>query len=210
MRDLVRPLPENDETANLRLGACIQILVLGGFRLGLSEVAVDEIYEEANELAERSGNKVILITLRSAYGVRISGLGRTRENYELSLENLKIGDETGIPVARAGVRVAAAYASFQLGRIGECMRWLEEGNEITGTDLQMGRQEFGLSYRVFFAQMKASMLGTMGRLEESEQQLASALRIARESGVLENLGWALGNVGIHAINTGETVFGRRS
>jgi class 3 adenylate cyclase/tetratricopeptide (TPR) repeat protein len=206
VRDLVRRLPANDETANLRLGACIQILVLGGFRLGLSEAAVDELYDEANELAERSGNEVILTTLRAAYGARISGLGRSREFYELSLENLKTGDATGIPAARAAVRVAAAHASAQLGRLDECLRWVEEGEEITGTDLQMGRREFGFSYRVFFAQMKASLSGAMGNLEESERQLARALRIARESGIPENLGWALTAIGSLAEYSGETVF----
>jgi class 3 adenylate cyclase/tetratricopeptide (TPR) repeat protein len=206
VRELVRSLPESDVTARLRLNACLQILVLGGFRMGLSEAAVDELYAEASELAERSAEHVMLTTLRAAYGARISGLGRSREYYELSLENLKTGDATGIPSARAGVRVAAAYASSQLGRFEECLRWVEEGEEITGTDLQMGRREFGFSYRVFFAQMKASIQRMMGRLGEAEQQLAKALRVARDSGIPENLGWALGSVGYHALDAGGIVF----
>jgi class 3 adenylate cyclase/tetratricopeptide (TPR) repeat protein len=205
VRELVRTLSANEETVSLRLIACLQILVLGGFRLGLSEAAVDELYAEGNDLAERVGNQMILTTLRAAYGARICGLGRVREYVDLSIENVKNGDEAGSPAARAGVRVAAAYASFLAGRLADAWQYMEEGEEVTGDDLVMGRREFGFSYRVFFAQMRAGLLGVTGRLGESRRAIVEALRVARESGVPENVGWALGNLSLYSIYTGELV-----
>jgi class 3 adenylate cyclase/tetratricopeptide (TPR) repeat protein len=205
VRELVRTLPESEETAGLRLMACLQILVLGGFRLGLSEAAVDELYQEGNALAERAGNTVIVTTLRAAYGARICGLGRVREYLDLSIENVRNGDAVGFPAARAGVRVAAAYACVLIGRLADCWRYTEEGEQITGNDFEIGRREFGFSYRVFFAQMRANLLGVTGRLAESRLALGEALRVARESGVPENLGWALGILSLYSLYTGELV-----
>jgi class 3 adenylate cyclase/tetratricopeptide (TPR) repeat protein len=206
VRDLVRPLPENEEANGLRLLACFQILSVGGFRLGLSEAAVDELYEEGNQLAVDAGNPVVLLTLRAAYGARLGGLGRVREYYDLMVANLKVGDDIGIPVSRAGVRVAGAYASFLLGRLAECTSYIEQGLEITGNDIELGRADFGFSYRVWFMGVRAMLLGNMGNLDAARREMALALRVARDSGIPENLGWLLGNLAPLADNAGEIAF----
>jgi class 3 adenylate cyclase/tetratricopeptide (TPR) repeat protein len=206
VRDMVRTLPQNEEAAGYRLMACLQILVMGGFRLGLSEAAVDELYEEGNALAERAGNVAILSSLRGAYGARLVGLGRVREYSDLMIENLKIADQTQIPQIQAGARVGAIYASFLDGRLDDCARYVAEGAELVGSDLELGRREFGFSYGVWFVTVRAALAGLAGRLVESGRALAQALRVARDSGIPENLGWTLGNVGIHAEHTGDLVF----
>ena len=206
VRDLVRALPENEEANGLRLLACFQILSVGGFRLGLSEAAVDEIYEEGNQLAEHAGNPVVLVTMRAAYGARLVGLGRVREYYDLMMENLKGGDESGLRDARAGVRVAAAYASFLVGRLADSMAYVEQGLEITGNDLELGRREFGFSYRVFFVGVRAAQLGSTGRLDDSCREMKHALRVARDSRIPENLGWILGSVPGLADYAGQLAF----
>jgi class 3 adenylate cyclase/tetratricopeptide (TPR) repeat protein len=207
VRDLVRALPESQEALNLRTVACLQILVVGGFRMGLSEAAVDEIYEEGNDLAQRTGNQGALVTLRAAYGVRVCGLGRVREYYDLAMANVKVGDELGIREAGAAVRVAAAYANFLVGRLSDCGDYAEEGAEITGDDLELGRRAFGFSYRIFFETVRAANRATRGDLEGGLRELEKAMRVARDSGIPENLGWALGNVVTHAEYTGELAVG---
>jgi adenylate cyclase len=203
VRELVRALPEDQEAAGLRLLACLQILVMGGFRLGLSEAAVDEIYEEGSRLAERAGNLAIVTTLRAAYGARLVGLGRVREYFDLTMESVQMAEQVGIPAIRAGTCVAAVYASYMVGHLAECARHIEAGAEIIGSDLEAGRREFGFSYLVFLMTARAGLLGVMGRLEESRRELVNALRVARDSGVAENLGWTLGNLGIRAELTGD-------
>jgi class 3 adenylate cyclase/tetratricopeptide (TPR) repeat protein len=205
VRELVRTLPEDEEALNLRLAACVQILVVGGFRLGLSEAAAAELYEEGSELAERQDNKVALVGLRTAYGARLVGLGRAREYHDLMIETLKLADETGLPAARSGVRVAAAYASFLIGRLEDSARYIEEGAELTGDDIEIGRREFGFSYRIFFMTNRAGATASTGKLDEATRQMEHALRVARDSGFPENLGWTLGNLAIQAEYTGKLI-----
>ena len=103
------------------------------------------------------------------------------------------------------MRVAASYASFLMGRLEDSARYIEEGAELIGDDNEIGRQEFGFSYRVFFVTTGAGTTAVMGKLEEGTRQLEQALRAARDSGFPENLGWALGNLAIQAEYTGELV-----
>jgi adenylate cyclase len=206
VRDLVRTLPEDAETAGLRLTACVQILITGGFRLGLSEAAVDELFEEASQLAERVGNVAVMSAARGAYNARLPGLGRVRDYYDRAMEHLRLVDATGVKESRAGARVGAVYATYLVGRLDECAAYLAEGMELAGSDLTLGRREIGFSYVVFFASVRGSLLGTTGNLRESRRALAHALRLARDSGIVENLGWTLGQLVQHAELVGELVF----
>ena len=53
VRSLVRDLPDTDETAGLRLGACISILNFGGWRMGMPEDEIAEVYADGRAVAER-------------------------------------------------------------------------------------------------------------------------------------------------------------
>ncbi len=206
VRDLVRTLPENDEVNRLRLLACWRIMSVGGFRLGLSEAAVDELYAEGSQLAERAGDQATAVALRGSYGGRLMGLGRVRECYDLAMENLKAADPSWPPAARAGVRVTAAYAASQVGRFADALAVHEQGLEIVGNDLEMGRAESGFGYRVWFLMGRVLVLGILGRPDDARRELVAALRMARDSGMPENLGWALGIHPILAEQIGTTIF----
>jgi len=205
VRDLARQLPEDDETLELRLQGCAQILITGGFRMGLSEAAVDELYAEGSQLARRTGNRAIEVTLRMAYGGRLITLGRIRENLELALSTARDADELGLHLLRVGSRLGAAYANLHAGRLEESLTWIEQGAELVGSDMELGRDFFGFSYLVWFATNRAFLLSLLGRLEEAHQGFVRALRVARDSGVPENLGWTSGIVGNFAELTGEVV-----
>ena len=56
-------------------------------------------------------------------------------------------------------------------------------------DIELGRADFGFSYRIWFMGMRALLLGNMGRLDDARREMAQALRAARDSGIPENLGW---------------------
>jgi class 3 adenylate cyclase/tetratricopeptide (TPR) repeat protein len=205
VRDLVRTLPEDQEVVGLHLAACSQILNTGGFRLGLSEAAVDELYHEGSRLAERIGDAASTSLLRGAYNARLAGLGRIREYFDLAMENLKAADRSGVPAIRAGARVGAVYANFLVGRLDECSACIDEGIALAGGDLAMGRTQGGFSFPVFFASIRAIVLDMTGKLGPARHACAEALRLARESGFMENLGWALGNLTYHAELSGEVV-----
>ena len=206
VRELVRGLPETDESVGLRLLACVQILVTGGFRLGLSEAAVDELYDEGRDLAERSRNLPMLTALRGAYGARLITLARVRDALELSAETCRIADESKDPASRAGSRVGAAYAHSHSGFLAQSLALAEEGEAIAGSDLQLGRDVFGFSYLVWFVVSRGWLLASLGRLEEGRGVYARGLRLARSSGIPENLGWSQSNLSVLAELTGEKAF----
>ena len=206
VRELVRVLEKTQESEGLRLLACVQILTTGGFRLGFSEAAMDELYEEGRELAEKAGNQLLLVALRCAYGARLATLGRVREALALSLETCKIADASGERVARAASRVGATYAHASCGNLAEALEFGREGEEITGDDLQLGRDMFGFSYLVWFVVMGSWILAALSRPEESLREYARGLRLARSSGIPENLGWAQGNLSFLAEVTGSLSF----
>jgi adenylate cyclase len=206
VRELVRPLPEDEETVDLRMVACAQILVMGGFRLGLSEAAVEELYEEGLELARRSESLAMQVVLGGAYGARLLSLARVREALEIHTETLALADRLGIKPGQAGARIGVGYANEVLGHLEEALRYLREGEELSRGDLEMGREGFGFSYWVFFVGLQAPILAGLGRLDEARRQLERGLRLARESGIPENLGWISGNVADLASVTGELDF----
>jgi class 3 adenylate cyclase/tetratricopeptide (TPR) repeat protein len=203
VRELVRSLPDDPDVIDLRLVACLQILVVGGFRMGLSEAAVDEIFAEGSAIAEAVGNDRLTVMLRGAYGARIVGLGRVREYHELIVRNLELSKRLEIPTA--GVYTGGCYANFLVGNLEEALHFAAEGVKLTGDDLQLGRAEVGFSYRVFLEQSRSGSLAAMGRLDDARKAYSRTLRIARDSGDRENMGWVLGLIGQFALLTGEVV-----
>jgi len=203
VRELVRSLSDDSDAVDLRLVACLQILVIGGFRMGLSEAAVDEIFEEGSALADAAGNDRAAIMLRGAYGARIVGLGRVREYHELVVRNLELAQRLESPPL--GVYTGGCYANYLVGNLEDSLHFADEGLKLTGDDLQLGRKEVGFSYRVFLEQARSGSLAATGRLEEARQAYSRALRIARDADDRENIGWVLGLIGQFALLTGEVV-----
>ena len=206
VRELVRALPETDETSELHLLACARTLSTGGFRLGLSPETVEELYEEGRALAERSGNAQMLLSLRGAYGAWLFSLGRVREALEQTAETVRLADAVGLAETRASARVGAAYCRWAASRFAEALAIAREGEAITGGDLALGVATAGFSALVFFVGFGASLHCLMGRLDEARVGLERAHRLARESGVPENLGWVRGTLSVLAEVSGELRF----
>jgi adenylate cyclase len=148
----------------------------------------------------------LLLSLRGAYGARLVSLGRVRESLDLSAENIRDADEIDEPDLRAQARLGAAYGNLIMGNLARAREFIEEGTELTGGDLQMGRDLTGFSFLIWFELIAGEIAGMQGRLEESAQRLEGAFRLAREAGESENLGWLSSGVVHHAVNTGQIVF----
>jgi adenylate cyclase len=205
--ELGRDLPETEEIVGLRTLASLQILSVGGWRLGLSDRDVDGVYEEGRALAERAGNLRLLIGLRGTYSIRLISRGRLPDTLDLLAENRALADELGLPEVRAGSHTGLAYAHLHAGRLAEGLAFAEEGEEITQGDLRMGTEIAGFSYLVYFANIRSNALALMGRLDEARRALERGQRLARESGIPENLGWAGGSLAMAAECSGESGIG---
>jgi adenylate cyclase len=207
VRELGRDLRSTEETLGLRTLACVQILNTGGWRLGMSDEDTDALYEEGRRAAERAGNKRLLGALMGVYSILIIPSGRMPEALELLAENRALADELGLAEARAGARVSSVYAHLNAGRIAEALALAEEGEEITGGDARMGLDIAGFSYLVWFAVIRSALLALLGRLDAARRSLERGLRLARESGIPENLGWARGMLTTVAACSGERAIG---
>jgi class 3 adenylate cyclase/tetratricopeptide (TPR) repeat protein len=206
VRDLARAEPVGAETNELRLTACAEIIGKAGFRLGLSEVAVEELYQEGRELSETTGNQRLLLNLRGAYGSRLVSLGRIRQALDLSAENVRDADELGEPDLMAQARLGDSYAHLVTGNYARVLEICEEGTALTDGNLEMGRELVGFSLLVWFEMLQASVIAEQGRLHEAILLTEGVFRLAREAGVSENLGWLSGSVVELAELTGQIVF----
>jgi class 3 adenylate cyclase/tetratricopeptide (TPR) repeat protein len=208
VRDLLVALPESDETEetiSLQLGACTQI-VIGGWRMGLSERAVEALYEEGCALAERSGNQLLLVALRGIYGARLCSVGKIPEALAMNGETIELADRVGLPEMRTASRVIATYTSYLVGRLEETVSLAQEGEKLSGRDLTLGREIFGFSYLVWLVGYQAYPLAALGRCEEARRRTEYGLRLAHESEIRENLGWARSGLSVLTEYTGELAF----
>jgi ATP/maltotriose-dependent transcriptional regulator MalT len=71
----------------------------------------------------------------------------------------------------------------------------------------MGVDIVGFSFRVWLANIHSMLLALLGRLDAARRSLERGLRLARESGVPENLGWARGILTSVAECSGERAIG---
>jgi adenylate cyclase len=207
--DLLTALPDasqTEETRGARLAASAQI-VIGGWRLGMAETAMQAMYEQGCALAEQIGAREVRGALRGGYSGRLASLGRIREALAMNEETLRDSDATETnSVLRVGVRVGTSYYRYQLGRLAESLAMMEEGRALVGNDLQAGREIFGFSYAIWFAGFSAQLGALMGRCAEAVTAMEQALRMARASEIPENLGWASGTVATLSQYTGETSY----
>jgi len=173
----------------------------------MSEDDTDALYAEGRRVAERAGNTRLIGALMGVYSILIIASGRLPEALELLAESRALGDELGQAEAKAGALVSSVYAHLHAGRIAEALAFAEEGERITGEDARAGIDTFGFSYLVWFANIRSMLLALLGRLDAARRSLERGLRMARESGIPENLGWARMSMTTVAQCSGEWAIG---
>jgi tetratricopeptide (TPR) repeat protein len=173
----------------------------------MSDEDSDSLYEEGRRAAERADNKRLLSALLGVYSILIIPSGRLPEALELLSQSRALADELGLAEARAGARVSSVYAHLNAGRFAEALALTEEGEEIVGGDARMGIDIVGFSFLAWFANVRSALLALLGRLDAARRSLERGLRLARESGVPENLGWARGIMTSVAACSGERAIG---
>ena len=200
VRALVRGQPDSPEAKGLALAACVWILQLG-WRLGLADGEVEEIYAEARELAAATGDKSAMAVLQGAYGIMRGAAGRVEEAIASGREAQRLAEEAGNLELQVsfGPNVWLAVA----GRNRTALAGLDLVLEVAGDDLQLGRQVVGLSSVIFGTFYRGFVLTELGRLPEARAAFDDALRLARDHDDVECLGWAQQGLAILSFFTGE-------
>jgi class 3 adenylate cyclase/tetratricopeptide (TPR) repeat protein len=195
-------LPQSAETMTLGLTARIWTLRLA-WRLGGPEEEAAAIFAEGKALAERAEDSRSLAMLTVAYAA-IRGLtGHVEDWAELGSEALRLAERTGDRGLQLAVRPPPTYALFMLGRLREALATIEQGLELAAGDTRLGADTLFVSPYAWSVMTRSFLLAYLGRLTEAAEGLDSAMRLARDQGDVEVLGYAHANRAWLARQSGE-------
>ena len=194
VRDLGTPLAgDDDEIAQLCLRACRAILLLGGWRLGVSDSAVRALTDQARSLAERFGDRTALATLLSAESISTGLLrGDMRGFYEKQRAARALLGEDASREDRIFVHTSVVFSTYVIGRVAEAVPLFDELIELGAGDPRAGLAGIGFGIIAWGQSMGSQALAMAGRFDEAAERNEQAIRLARKHGLSENLGWALG------------------
>ncbi len=191
VRDLGRSLDDADAKES-RLRACTFILASGTWRLGMSEDEARSCMEEARSLAQELGRPSAIAGALSGFATYLGVLGRAEAALELAKEArgmLNDGMDLGETFQ---VETSHGYWLFVAGRIPQALEAFDHIVELTGGDPQVGRELVSFSPLIWAKHLTAWALAQAGRFDQCWPRAERAIRMAREHGAQENLGWALG------------------
>jgi tetratricopeptide (TPR) repeat protein len=114
---------------------------------------------------------------------------------------LNDGMDTGVIFL---IETVHAYWLAASGRIRQAIEAFDRIVERSGGDPHVGRELIGYSPLIWAEFMAAWMLAQAGRFDECWPRVEHAIRMGREHGAQENLGWALGGVSACAYFAGGT------
>ena len=209
VRDLGTPLAgKDDEIARLCLLACRAILQLGGWRLDFSEAQVRALGEQGRVLAERLGDHTALATLLASESTSMATLrGDLRGHYEASRAARALLGEDASREDRILVHFGVAFSTWAMGRVAEALPLFDEAVELGAGDPRAGFGSVGFGIIAWGHMHTSQLLALAGRFDESAERLEQAIRLARQLGLSENLGWALGASGQCALLAGSVLVG---
>ncbi len=186
--ELLRTLPESAETDALGVEAYVRILLLG-LRLGMTEEAAAEIFDEGRALASRADDPRLLAGLLYRYGAVRGSEGAIEEALEFSQEVLKLGVQTRDSGLLWAARVGVAHWSHYLGRLREGLRVIDEALADATDDVDVGIEFLGYRPIIGLWMYRGQHLQLMGRLREADDWLRRALAGAEDAGEIELPGW---------------------
>jgi class 3 adenylate cyclase/tetratricopeptide (TPR) repeat protein len=202
VRELIEPL-SSEETADLRSESCLQILNVGGWRLGLSDEEIQSLYSEGQALGEarRDTRYQARLTLAYAPAVGISQ-GDVAGYQHLARETAKLADASGDAELRSAARITLMYSYLRAGELEDAYRHVERTRELSHDDLGRGRETLGFSAMIFSYAMASWVRILQGRGIDQLSNMEQGIAIARREQEFENLCWMLGNHALFEFFTG--------
>jgi adenylate cyclase len=204
VRRLLAELPDSPEKAGLDFMACGQLMVLG-YALGASSEAIEALFAEGKDLAEKipDPGPRSLLQIGHALYVGLSG-GDVTRYVSAAREAVRQAEASGDPVYRLAAGAALATALNLSGDSTESLEILERCVAERPEDPLAGREVLGVSPWIYAVMFRASPLSFLGRLGEAGEALRQGIELAREHGELELLSLGLGFLARQGERSGET------
>jgi adenylate cyclase len=196
VRALTADLPKT-ETRELRAESCLQILLVGGWRIGLSDEEIQSLYTEGRDLGADSADPRYGARLALAYAPTVGILhGDVAAYMRLGQEAVELADIAGDPEYLAAALVVLQYSHLRGGRLEESVQYVERAIELTCEDLSLGRESIGFSVMVWTYVMAPWVRIYLGEVASQREILEKGMNLARREQEFESLGWMLGNASL--------------
>jgi adenylate cyclase len=189
---LADELEEDEETRALALTSRMLQLEYA-WRLGMDRERADALATEAAAIAERIGDVHALALLKLLVAARPGVADRASEWVAAAEEAVQLADGTGDPALRIAVRSAGAYAHMCAGDLDSLERTADELLGLTGGDPNLGAGIVVDCPIAWGLMAKSVALRERDRLEEAEELLDEAVRLAQEHDDPEAASWARGS-----------------
>jgi adenylate cyclase len=193
VRELIEPLSAAD-TRELRRESCLQILQVGGWRVGLSDKEVQSLYSEGQALGEENGDAHYLARLALAFAPTVGILRGDVTGYqELAREVEKLATASGDPELTSSANVLLLYSYMRGGRLAEAFDFTMRLRELSREDPDRGKETLGYSNHVFSLLMQPWIGILQGRGPEMQDVMLQGITTARREQEFEILGWMFAN-----------------
>ena len=190
--ELAAELEDDEESAALAVSSRLQLLDLA-WRLGMNRDEEDRLKSEAEEIATR-GRDLRALTLLRMSEARPGHPHVAEEWIAAGKASNRLADESEDLHLRVAVRGACAYAHLCAGEFDAFEAGLDEVLELAGNDPSVGAG-IVIGCPVAWAYSgKGLIRRERGQLEEAEEMLNTALRIAIEQGDPETASWTRSNL----------------
>jgi class 3 adenylate cyclase/tetratricopeptide (TPR) repeat protein len=197
VRELGRALAD-EEAKDARLRACSVILASGTWRLGMSEDDARSCLDEGRSLAQELGRPSAMAVPLVGFAGHPGQLGRAEVALQVAEEARGMLSDGMDVVEIITVEWTYAYWLLVAGRLPQALEAIDHVLDLTGGDPQVGRELAGFS-PLFWAETVAGWtLAQAGRFDECWPRAERAIRMARDHGAQENLGWAIGSISFSA------------
>jgi len=190
VRLLVAPLPDDPEALDHGLVACERWL---GFvwRIGVSEVELDEVFEEGRALGEKLGDSDAMLKLYIGLSPVLITKGLVTQSLEVAESGYQLADKTNDPDSRILANEVMGDATFWLGDLERALGWQEKVIELVKDDPEFGVMQNGTSTLIWATVRRASIRAQQGNFTAALADLDAAERMGHESGYVEVTAWAL-------------------
>ncbi|HMA27350.1 MAG TPA: adenylate/guanylate cyclase domain-containing protein [Solirubrobacterales bacterium] len=192
VRELTDSAPDSAEAVEMGTWARISIMNFA-WRLGAEEAEIRRAFEEARQLAKRSGDVRALAFGLGMYAATRVNAGEPAAYVDMQLEGLRLAEESGDPAVRVA-SVATPWALFVTGRLREALEVMEPWWGLWGEDPSLG-SGLGVECPYAFCVWLSAVIRTVrGELtvQKAHEEIERALALALEHADVESAGWAHG------------------
>jgi tetratricopeptide (TPR) repeat protein len=189
VQGLAGELPESEETTALGITARLFALQYA-WRLGISHEEAEEVFSEAERMASRAGDIRSRALLLSIFGlIRGSNDGDLQAFLTLARQATALAEESGDPALYLTVAPGSAYASFNAGNYREAAAILKRALELADGDVMVGAGGVVACPYANALIFRGGYLLYLGEMEQGRDLIEQGIKVAREQGDIEVVGW---------------------